>query len=109
MENMIAIKEGMMYEKMGWSTILDLQNRLIVYVSYMSINYKVDYSQCDPDGLPLVLIEQQRVTRVRKMTEEEFEKYVKEFGMKMEIEMKVVHVPEKDVPKQEKGGNVIEK
>jgi len=98
MENTKEIGEGV-YEKVQWSTVIDLQNKLITYVTYNITKIDVDDNIADPDGIPLVWIEGKHVTRVRRMTEEEYVKYVTEFGAKMEIDMRVYHVPEKDVPK----------
>lgn len=77
-------------ETMGWTTIIDLENKLVIHVAVNVIRAEVDKKLVDPDGIPLVWIEGKYVTRVRKMTEEEFMKYTKEFGLKMELDMRVV-------------------
>lgn len=84
---------------MGWSTIVDTHNKLILHVTINVTKVQVDPGITDPDGVPLMWVEGTHVTRVRRMTEEEFVKYAREFGLKMEIDM---HVAEVDKPK--KGG-----
>jgi len=85
MDNIKEVKEGMVYEKMQWSTVIDLQNKLITHVMINITEVKVDDEVVDPDGIPLVWVEGKYVTRVRRMTNEEFEKYVKEFEIKIDI------------------------
>ena len=91
----------MQITNMGWTTVIDLKNKLVIHVALNVTQIEVDGVIVDPDGIPLVWVEGKYVTRVRKMTEEEFVKYVTQFGVKMEIDMRFVHMPEKDVPKKE--------
>lgn len=75
---------------MGWTTIVDLSNKLVIHVAMNVTRVEIDEEIIDPDGLPLTWVEGKYVTRVRKMTEEEFVKYAKQYGWKMEIDMVVV-------------------
>jgi hypothetical protein len=86
---------------MGWTTIVDLQMKLVIHVAINVTKTEIDAEIVDPDGLPLVWVEGKHVTRVRRMTDEEFMKYAKEYGFEMEVEMRVWHNTEKDVPKTE--------
>lgn len=80
--------------KFGWCTVFDMSNKLVIYTSTQITKIKVDHENSDPDGVPLVWVEGRPVTRVRKMTEEEFTKYVKEFGMKIELDIAVAEKKE---------------
>ena len=89
------------FVSMGWTTSIDLKNKLVIHVAINMTKISIDVEVVDPDGLPLVWVEGKHVTRVRRMTDMEFEKYVKEYGLKTEIEvdMRVWHNEDKDVPK----------
>lgn len=78
---------------MGWTTIIDLPNKLVVHVAINVTKVEVDPTNVDPDGLPLVWVEGKHVTRVRKMTDEEFVDYVKKYGYKIEVDMRVARKP----------------
>ena len=94
------------FVSMGWTTAIDLKNKLVIHVAINMTKISVDVELVDPDGIPLVWVEGKHVTRVRRMTDMEFEKYVKEYGINAEIEvdMRVWHNKDKDVPKQKEGG-----
>jgi hypothetical protein len=96
-----------LFDKMQWSTIIDMDNKLIIHVAHLVKDYKIDTTKCDPDGVPLVFIAHERVTRVRKMTEKEFEEAVKEFGYNYEINMVYAPIGSKTgrVSKEEKDDN----
>lgn len=85
---------------MGWTTIVDTLNKLVVHVAFHMTKVNIDAGVTDPDGVPLVWVEGKAVTRVRKMTDEEFMKYTREFGLKMEVDMRVWHNTDKDKPKK---------
>lgn len=82
---------------MGWTTIVDLAHKLVIHVAINVTKVEVDVGVTDPDGNPLVWVEGKHVTRVRRMTEEEYVKYAREFGLKMEIDMRIGEV---DKPKK---------
>lgn len=84
--NVVMTKNA--FENPQWSKIIDTDNRLVVHVMHLTSSYGVDASVIDPDGLPLVYFEQTRVTRVRKMTDEEYESVVKENGITVVTEFK---------------------
>lgn len=84
------IKDDNRYvSSMGWTTLIDLNNKLVLHVAIDIEKFTVDGTSRDPDGIPLTYVEGKHVTRVRYMTDEEFDKYVKEFGMKLEVDMVV--------------------
>lgn len=99
------MNNGMNIPSMGWSMIIDLNNKLVIYVAVNVIKVEVDpdTTKCDPDGVPLVWVEGKHVTRVRRMTDEEFQKYVTQYGMKFEVDMRAHYAAEKDVPNKEEG------
>lgn len=74
---------------MGWTTLIDLQNKLITHVAVNITKVEVDAGILDPDGIPLVWVEGKYVTRVRRMTEEEYKKYTKEAELKVELDMRI--------------------
>lgn len=88
--------------KMGWTTIVDVDNKLVIHVGMNVSNLIIDPVQVDPDGLQLVWVEGKPVTRVRRMTEEEYIRYATQFGLKMNIELQGVHRKDKDVEKKVK-------
>lgn len=77
------------FEDMQWSTVVDVENKLIVYYAYISTEYTVDSKRKDPEGVPLVFLGQSRITRTRKMTDEEYVGYVKQTGMKFDIDARI--------------------
>jgi hypothetical protein len=89
--------------KEKWSTYFDVQNKLVIYVTNVLCNLHVDYSNDDPDGIPLVWVERLPVTRVRKMTEKEYEDAMKEFTANIvrdgDSEVALFRVISKDVLK----------
>lgn len=88
-----------LFDKMHWSTIIDMEHKLIIHVAPLVKEYRVDENKCDPDGVPLLFITHEKITRVRKMTEKEFEEAAKEFGYSYEINM--VYAPEREKKKEE--------
>ena len=97
------LKDSNVYiSDIGWTTLIDLKNKLILYVAINIEKFDIDATKVDPDGIPLTYVEGKHVTRVRKMTDVEFDKYVTEFGMKLEIDMAVVKKPKFDKVVEEK-------
>jgi hypothetical protein len=87
----------------GWTTIIDTNNKLVIHVAINITKAEVDQKITDPDGIPLVWVEGKHVIRVRRMTDEEFIEYAKQYGVHthVDIDMRVWHNTEKDVPKKE--------
>jgi len=71
------MNKSKVFEYMGWVTIRDVEHKLILYVSQVIDEYTVDKGRIDPDGVPLVYFKTRIVTRIRKMTEEEYTECVK--------------------------------
>jgi hypothetical protein len=84
---------------MGWTTMVDLENKLVIHVGMNVTKLIIDPVEVDPDNIPLVWVEGKPVTRVRRMTEEEYIKYAKQFGLKFEVDMRIWHNTDKDVKK----------
>ena len=61
------------FDAMQWSIVHDMENKLITYISHVVKEYTVDADKVDPDGVPIVYLGLDIITRVRKMTEKEFE------------------------------------
>lgn len=80
---------------MGWTTVIDLKNKLVIHVSMNVTEANVDEKLKDPDGIPLVWVGGKPITRVRRMTEEEYVKYVKEFGLNFEVDCRIWTTMEK--------------
>ena len=77
------------YEKMQWSTYMMPEHKIVMHCGLLMSKIHIDYEKLDPDGLPLVFFEGQKVTRVRKMTEMEFEECMKRMEeLKIIIERK---------------------
>ena len=92
--------QNKVFDSMQWSTVHDMENKLITYVTFVIKGYKVDADRVDPDGVPIVYLELERVTRVRKMTESEFEELFKTYysgKTTFDIQLNYVKTPDKKV------------
>lgn len=70
-----------------WSTYYDVANRIVLHtITYMKV-LRIDENNSDPDGIPLLWVEPQLATRVRRMTDEEFDECIKRLGKDYEIRL----------------------
>lgn len=77
--------------KFAWATKYDVENKIVMHLTVQLTEYKIDVEQVDPDGIPLVFIRGMLVTRVRKMTDEEYNTHN---GVKINLEYRIVEWPE---------------
>lgn len=85
-----------------WSVYYDMKNKLVIQLLPVFVSLEIDEKKCDPDGTPLVFLLFDKVTRVRKMTDKEFEDLDKEKKLEnlkneqfnFNIVYKVAEVPE---------------
>jgi len=80
------------FDKMEWSVVHDMENKLLIYIANIIKEYKVDTQRFDPDGIPLVYFGLERVTRVRKMTDKEYEDLFKEYYKDATFDIKLKYV-----------------
>lgn len=91
-----------------WSVYYDMKNKLVIQLLPVFASLEIDEEKCDPDGIPLVFLLFDKVTRVRKMTDKEFEDLDKENklenlkNVQFNIVYKVAEVSEKKEKSKDK-------
>ena len=83
--NIRRVEDSSVLREEKWSTYFDIQNRLVIHVGSALKTLYVDHNQIDPDGIPLVWVERQTITRVRQMTESEFEEAMNHYAKSIVI------------------------
>ena len=66
----------------NWSIYYDMENKLVIKMLFLFKKLYIDREKSDFDGIPLTFLVFDKVVRVRKMTDEEFESLKKGDGLK---------------------------